>query len=112
MAKHRLFAAALAAIVVAVPVAAQKGGTVEVGGFGQYTVADDAWHVQNGWGLGGRLGVFLASHWELEAAAAPARQRGGRRPDPPIFDHGAQRGHGRANRDLDPGESPFTETLA
>src|SRR5678809_1287337 len=70
MAKHRLFAAALAAIVVAVPVAAQKGGTVEVGGFGQYTVADDAWHVQNGWGLGGRLGVFLASHWELEAAAA------------------------------------------
>ncbi|HEV8217520.1 MAG TPA: OmpA family protein [Gemmatimonadaceae bacterium] len=70
MAKHRLFAAALAALVVAVPVAAQKGGTVEVGGFGQYTIVDDAWHVQNGWGGGGRLGVFLASHWELEATAA------------------------------------------
>ena len=70
MAKHRLFAAALAALVVAVPVAAQKGGTVEVGGFGQYTFADAAWHVQNGWGAGGRLGVFLNSRWQLEGTAS------------------------------------------
>lgn len=70
MARHRLFVVALAALVAAVPVAAQKPGTVELGPFGQYTIADDAWHVKNGWGGGGRLGVFLASHWELEAAAA------------------------------------------
>jgi peptidoglycan-associated lipoprotein len=70
MARHRLFAAALAALVAAVPAAAQKGGTVEVGGFGQYTIVDDAWQVQNGWGIGGRLGVFLNSRWQLEAAAA------------------------------------------
>jgi peptidoglycan-associated lipoprotein len=43
---------------------------VEIGGFGQYTIADDAWHVQNGFGGGGRLGIFLNSRWELEAAAA------------------------------------------
>ncbi len=70
MAKHRLFAAALAVVVVAVPVAAQKGGTVEVGGFGQYTIVDGAWHVANGWGAGGRLGVFLNSHWELEGTGS------------------------------------------
>jgi peptidoglycan-associated lipoprotein len=70
MAKHRLFAAALAGLVVAAPVAAQKGGTVEVGGFGQYTIADGAWHVKNGWGAGGRLGAFLNSRWELEGTAS------------------------------------------
>jgi peptidoglycan-associated lipoprotein len=46
--------------------AAQSGGNVELGGFGQFTRTDAAWHVKNGFGGGGRLGVFLTRHWELE----------------------------------------------
>jgi len=65
---QRLYVAVLAAAVAAVParLVAQKAGTVELGGFGQWTKVDDAWRVNNGIGAGGRLGVFLASHWQLE----------------------------------------------
>jgi peptidoglycan-associated lipoprotein len=64
--------AVLAGIVVAAyaaRLAAQSPGNVEIGGFGQFTRADAAWQLQNGWGGGGRLGVFLTSHLELEADA-------------------------------------------
>jgi peptidoglycan-associated lipoprotein len=64
---------AITAVVVGVPnrrLEAQSAGTVEVGGFGQFTRTDAAWHVKNGGGAGGRLGVFLTSHLELEAAAS------------------------------------------
>jgi peptidoglycan-associated lipoprotein len=70
---HRLLiAVAASAIAITLPSAAsaQKGGNVEVGGFGQWTRVDDAWHVKDGIGFGGRLGVFLTRHWELEATAA------------------------------------------
>ncbi|HTI63227.1 MAG TPA: peptidoglycan-associated lipoprotein Pal [Gemmatimonadaceae bacterium] len=66
----RLLKSAVLGLVVASPVAAQRGGTVELGGFGQYTIVDDAWHVKNGIGGGARLGVFLNSRWELEGTAA------------------------------------------
>src|SRR3954462_7007281 len=49
---------------------AQKAGSVEIGGFGQFTRADDAWHVKNGYGFGGRLGAFFTPRWELEADAS------------------------------------------
>ena len=65
-----LLKAGLLGAVFAAPLAAQRGGTVEIGGFGQYTIVDDAWHVKNGPGGGGRLGVFLTPRWELEATAA------------------------------------------
>jgi len=62
---------ALAAAVVPVDqLTAQSAGTVEIGAFGQFTRTDAAWHVKNGGGAGGRLGVFLTSHLELEAAAS------------------------------------------
>lgn len=48
--------------------AAQHLGTTEVGAFGQFTRADEAWHTDDGVGLGGRLGVFLNRRWELEGA--------------------------------------------
>jgi len=70
---QRLLIAVLAGSVIAVPVgrvAAQSPGNVEIGGFGQFTRTDAAWEVKNGWGAGGRLGVFLTSHLELEAAAS------------------------------------------
>jgi peptidoglycan-associated lipoprotein len=70
-----LIAGLVTAVVVAVAVpgsrlTAQSGGNVEIGGFGQFTRTDAAWHVKNGGGGGGRLGVFLTSHLELEAAAS------------------------------------------
>ena len=66
----RLVMSAALSAVLAAPLSAQRGGSVEVGGFGQYTIVDAAWHVKNGVGLGGRLGVFLNPRWELEAAAS------------------------------------------
>ena len=65
----RLLKSALMGAVFAAPLAAQHAGSVELGGFGQYTIVDNAWHVKNGLGAGGRLGVFLNPRWELEAAA-------------------------------------------
>jgi peptidoglycan-associated lipoprotein len=67
---QRLLIAVAASALALSSAAAQKAGNVEVGGFGQFTRTDRAWHVQNGFGLGGRLGVFLNRYWELEATAA------------------------------------------
>jgi peptidoglycan-associated lipoprotein len=70
---QRLLIAVLAGSVViasARGLAAQSPGNVEIGGFGQFTRTDAAWQVKNGWGAGGRLGVFLTSHLELEADAS------------------------------------------
>jgi peptidoglycan-associated lipoprotein len=71
MHRHRLFVAGLiTSLSVPLTLAAQKAGSVEIGGFGQFTRADAAWHVKNGYGLGGRLGVFFTPRWELEADAS------------------------------------------
>ncbi len=74
MHQQRLFVRALAAIAVASPIlfsaGAQSAGNVELGAFGQFTRTDAAWHLQNGFGAGGRIGVFLSRRWELEADAS------------------------------------------
>jgi peptidoglycan-associated lipoprotein len=73
MHSQRLFIAVLGGSIVvasAVRASAQSPGLVEIGGFGQFTRTDAAWEVKNGGGAGGRLGVFLTSHLELEAAAS------------------------------------------
>jgi hypothetical protein len=62
----------MAALLIAGPVAAQRPGMVEVGGFGQWTWFDDNAGrpnavPQNGLGYGGRLGVFLTRNWQVEA---------------------------------------------
>jgi len=56
------------ALVNSVEAAAQKLGTTELGVFGQFTRADEAWHTGDGFGFGGRLGIFLNRRWELEGA--------------------------------------------
>src|SRR5215467_9069949 len=53
-------------LVSSVEAAAQKLGTTEIGVFGQFTRADEAWHTDDGFGFGGRLGIFLNRRWELE----------------------------------------------
>lgn len=61
---------ALAALMIASPSGAQKAGNVEVGAFGQFTTMDTPWALKNGFGIGGRLGVFVTPRWELEADIA------------------------------------------
>src|SRR5262245_39974142 len=56
--------------ILAAPLAAQQRGSVEVGGFGQYTRADGAWNVKSGPGVMGRLGVFVTPRVSLEADAS------------------------------------------
>jgi peptidoglycan-associated lipoprotein len=42
-------------------------GTLEIGGFGQYSRYDEAYGVeQNGFGGGARVGAFITPNWELE----------------------------------------------
>ncbi|HEX3868259.1 MAG TPA: hypothetical protein VHV78_15955, partial [Gemmatimonadaceae bacterium] len=69
MQSQRLLNAVVCGIAIAIPsadLAAQSGGNVELGVFGQYTVVDGAWRTDNGFGGGGRLGVFLTHRWSLE----------------------------------------------
>jgi peptidoglycan-associated lipoprotein len=70
MSRQRVFVAGLVGIALAGPAAAQNTGNVEIGGFGQYTHADDAWHVQSGFGLGGHIGVFVTRRFALEGDAS------------------------------------------
>jgi peptidoglycan-associated lipoprotein len=71
MSMKRLIAGGITALVVATPAAAQqpKGGTVEIGAFGQYTEFDDRLRLDNAIGFGGRLGVFLSPRWAIEGEA-------------------------------------------
>src|SRR4051812_42320842 len=70
MSSRRLLIAGFSIASLSVPLAAQSAGNVEIGAFGQFTRVDAAWHTKNGFGAGGRLGVFLGSRWELEGTAA------------------------------------------
>jgi hypothetical protein len=45
---------------------AQHSGDVEIGGFGSYTRYDSRLQLDNQFGSGGRLGVFLGDHFSLE----------------------------------------------
>jgi peptidoglycan-associated lipoprotein len=62
---------------------AQRGGTVELGGFLQLEHLDDAFQTKSiGGGAGGRFGIFFTPRWELEADASytqvePLANRGG-----------------------------------
>lgn len=63
---------AVAALLLAAPAAAQKPAAVEIGGFGQWTRFDENAGRANatpedGFGYGGRLGVFLSRNWQVEA---------------------------------------------
>lgn len=64
------FAALAAAPVV---VAAQRAGTVEVGGFGRYNLYADTLRLQPSFGAGARLGVFFWRNWALEGEVSRAR---------------------------------------
>lgn len=62
----RTFTIGLAALVMAAPVAAQQRGTVEFGAFGSAGSFDKALTLDRGFGVGGRVGVYLDPRWALE----------------------------------------------
>jgi len=74
----RLGLPALLATALLVPhgVAAQRGGTVELGGFGRYTIFDKSLSLDNAVGGGGRLGVFLAPWVSLEGDGSFTKANG------------------------------------
>lgn len=58
------------ALLAAAPVAAQNGGTLELGGFGRMTWFDNKLGIDNGGGAGGRLGFFVVRNLAIEADAS------------------------------------------
>ena len=56
----------LAALVMAAPAAAQQRGTVEFGAFGSAGMFDKKLTLDNGFGAGGRVGVYLEPRVALE----------------------------------------------
>ena len=69
-------ALALALAGSAAPAAAQRWGTVEVGGFGHYTKFGDVLQLDNAPGLGGTLGFFVLPNLAVEADVPFARTDG------------------------------------
>lgn len=63
-------AVGLAGALVGVPAPAQRAGAVELGAFGRYTIFDDTLRLDDAFGGGGRLGVFVARNFAIEAAGS------------------------------------------
>ncbi len=55
-----------AALVCAMPVAAQQRGTVEFGAFGSAGSFDKSTTLNSGFGAGGRVGIYLDPRWAIE----------------------------------------------
>lgn len=62
----RTLTIAFAALVIAVPAAAQQRGTIEFGAFGSVGRFDKALTLDQGYGGGGRVGAFLTPRTSLE----------------------------------------------
>jgi len=69
-------ALALAVAGAAQPAGAQRWGTVEVGGFGHYTLFGDVLQLDNALGLGGMVGFFVLPNLVAEADVPIARTDG------------------------------------
>ncbi|MEO5816084.1 MAG: OmpA family protein [Gemmatimonadaceae bacterium] len=69
----RVMTVGVAALVLAVPAAAQERGTVEFGAFGSAATFDNALSLKTGYGGGGRIGMFLDPRWLVEFEKAEMR---------------------------------------
>ncbi|MEO8621031.1 MAG: outer membrane beta-barrel protein [bacterium] len=63
----------VAALVLAIPAAAQDRGTLEFGAFGSAASFDNALTLKTGYGGGGRVGMFLDPRWAIEFEDAEMR---------------------------------------
>lgn len=75
-AKSAATIAAIATLAATAPASAQRLGTVEVGGFGQYTLFGDVLHLDNALGVGGMLGLFVLPNVAAEADISLAKTDG------------------------------------
>jgi hypothetical protein len=64
-----------AALVCAVPVAAQQRGTMEFGAFASAATFDEALSLKSAFGGGGRIGMFLDPRWAIEFEDAEMRAK-------------------------------------
>ncbi len=71
--RMKSIAAAVTAVVFAVPAAAQQRGTMEFGAFGSAASFDNALSLKTGFGGGGRVGMYLAPRWSIEFEDAEMR---------------------------------------
>lgn len=69
----RAFTAGLAALLCAVPAAAQYRGTIEFGAFGSAASFDKELTLNSGYGGGGRIGMYLHPRWSTEFEMAEMR---------------------------------------
>ena len=65
---------AAAALVCALPVAAQRTGTIEVGGFARYVDFDNTLPMGDDMDIGGRVGVYLEPAVTIEVDLARSSQ--------------------------------------
>ncbi|HEV8124497.1 MAG TPA: OmpA family protein [Gemmatimonadales bacterium] len=65
--KHFGIVAAFATLVLATPAAAQRGGSVELLGYGAYPHLDESYQFNNKFGFGGQLGLYIANNVSLDA---------------------------------------------
>ena len=70
---RRLCVGVLGLVLSALPLAAQRPGTFEIGIFGQATKFDESLNLNSAWGAGGRLGVFVLPGLAIEGDVANAR---------------------------------------
>lgn len=70
--RGRTTLAMVASIALLVPQAieAQQPWAIELGGLGRYTIFDDEVGVENGFGAGGRVGLFIFENLSIEAEAS------------------------------------------
>jgi len=74
----RAMTAGIAVLAIAMPAESQQRGTVEFGAFASNTAFDDGLGLNNGWGGGGRIGVFVVPRLSIEL------EGGGSRPGRPL----------------------------
>jgi hypothetical protein len=69
----KAFTVGIAALVWAVPAAAQQRGTLELGAFASAASFDNSLSLNSGFGGGGRAAMFLDSRWSMEFEKAEMR---------------------------------------
>ena len=69
----RTFTVGVAALLMAVPAAAQQRGTMEFGAFGSAASFDTTLSLKTAFGGGGRVGMFLTPRWSIEFEDAEMR---------------------------------------
>lgn len=66
MNRRHVTLAAVSSLFLTFPLGAQRGGTIELGGFGRFTDFDNSLPFHNHIGVGGRAGLFLPFRLSVE----------------------------------------------